>query len=210
MVPVQADSEATLRLLERIQRGERAAFDELFAQHRSWLRRLVALRMAAPLQARLDPSDVVQETQLEVFRRLLDFLERRPMPLRLWLRKTLLERLRMFERQHLEAARRAVNRERCMPESSSTPLAHQLAGLDSTPSQQMIREERSRSVRFALGQLAEDDREILFLRTYEGLAYEEISYLLEIDPAAARKRHGRALLRLHKLLTENGVTESQL
>jgi DNA-directed RNA polymerase specialized sigma24 family protein len=48
------------------------------------------------------------------------------------------------------------------------------------------------------------------MRNYEGLSYEEAAYILEITPAAARKRHGRALLRLHALLTASGLTESQL
>src|SRR3712207_8250455 len=41
------------------------------------------------------------------------------------------------------------------------------------------------------------DREVLLMRSYEGLSYQEIGCLLDIDVAAARKRHGRALLRLH-------------
>jgi DNA-directed RNA polymerase specialized sigma24 family protein len=48
------------------------------------------------------------------------------------------------------------------------------------------------------------------MRTYERLSYEEIAGLLEIEPAAARKRHGRALVRLHRVLSAAGVTESQL
>jgi RNA polymerase sigma-70 factor (ECF subfamily) len=210
MVDVKPDSDTTRRLLERIESGERAAFDELFVRHRPWLRRLVELRLDGQLRGRLDPSDVVQETHLEAFRRLFDFLQRRPMPLRLWLRKTLLERLRMLERRHREAERRSVERERRLPDSSDAPLTQRLAGTDSTPSQQLMRAEQAMCVRQALIQLPDLDQEILFLRTFEGLSYEEVSYILEIDPATARKRHGRALLRLHKILTERGLTESQL
>jgi RNA polymerase sigma-70 factor, ECF subfamily len=209
MVEVKPDSEETRRLLERIQAGEREAVEELFARHRPWLRHLVELRLDAPLRGRLDPSDVVQEAHLEAFRRLPDFLERRPMPFRLWLRKTLKERLRMIERQHLEASRRAVGRELPLPDSSA-PLARPLAGPDSTPSQQLAQGELAQGVRGAVARLPELDREIVFLRTFEGLSYAEVGYLLEIDPATARKRHGRALFRLHKLLTEIGLTESQL
>jgi hypothetical protein len=39
------------------------------------------------LRPRVDPSDVVQEAQLDAFRRLADYLQRRPVPFRLWLRK---------------------------------------------------------------------------------------------------------------------------
>lgn len=209
MLEVKPDSEETCRLLGRIQAGQREAFEELLARHRPWLRHLVELRLDARLRARLDPSDVVQEAHLEASRRLPDFLERRPMPFRLWLRKTLKERLRMVERQHLEASRRAVGRELPLPDSSA-PLAQQLAGPDPTPSQQLARDELARRVREAVARLPDPDREILFMRTFEGLSYAEAGYVLEIEPAAARKRHGRALLHLHKLLTESGLTESQL
>ena len=88
-------------------------------------------------------------------------------------------------------------------------LAQQLLAPGSTPSQRLAREELAQRVRRALDQMAEADREILLMRTFEGLSFEEIAYLLAIDPAAARKRHGRAILRLHKFLAEGGLTESQ-
>jgi RNA polymerase sigma-70 factor (ECF subfamily) len=210
MVEVKPDSEETRRLLERVEAGERAAFDGLLDRHRPFLRRLVELRLDARLRARLDPSDVVQETQLEAFRRLPDFLQRRPMPFRLWLRKTVQERLRMAERQHLEASRRAVGRELPLPDASSLLLAQQLVGAGATPSQHVARGELARRVREAVAALQDLDREVLLMRTFEGLSYAEVAYILEIDAAAARKRHGRALLRLHKLLTEGGLTESQV
>jgi DNA-directed RNA polymerase specialized sigma24 family protein len=47
------------------------------------------------------------------------------------------------------------------------------------------------------------------MRDFEGLSYQEVACLLDIDPAAARKRYGRALLRLRKLLLESGLLEDQ-
>jgi DNA-directed RNA polymerase specialized sigma24 family protein len=43
------------------------------------------------------------------------------------------------------------------------------------------------------------------MRTVEERSYQEIACILEIDPAAARKRKGRAVLRLHALLAEDGL-----
>jgi RNA polymerase sigma-70 factor (ECF subfamily) len=209
MVEVRPDSGETLYLLDRIRSGERAAFDSLFGRHQLWLRRLVQLRMDTRLKARLDPSDVVQETQLEAFRRLNTFLQQPPMPFRLWLRKTLEERLLMAERRHLGAARRTVDREAFVSDSSSEQSGRQLAGTDPTPSQQFVRDELTLRVREAMGLLPEQDREILLMRTYEQLSYTEVAYILEIDAATARKRHGRALLRLHRVLVDRGLTDSQ-
>jgi DNA-directed RNA polymerase specialized sigma24 family protein len=41
------------------------------------------------------------------------------------------------------------------------------------------------------------------------LPYQEIGCILDLDPAAARKRYGRALLRLRKLLRDAGLLEDQ-
>ena len=65
-------------------------------------------------------------------------------------------------------------------------------------------------MRAAVARLAEDDREIILMRTFEGMAFEEVARLLGVESAAARKRHGRALLRLHQILADDGLTESQL
>jgi RNA polymerase sigma-70 factor (ECF subfamily) len=207
MAELTPDSERTCRLLEQVRQGDRQAFEQLLARHRPQLRQFIAQRLDPQLRARVDPSDVVQETQLEVHRRLEDYLERRPMPFRLWLRKTAYERLLMLRRQHIESRRRAVGREVPLPERSSVLLAQQLLASGSSPSQQLDRRELARRVRQALAQLSEIDREILLLRNFDGLSYQEVGYLLEIDSATARKRHGRALLRLHKLLSEGGLEE---
>src|ERR1700686_1763583 len=104
MEPLQPNSDNTEHLLCQAQAGNGQAFEELFARHRAYLHQVVALRLDARLRPRIDPSDVVQEAQLEAFRRLDDYLQRRPMPFRLWLRKTTYERLLMLERFHRRAA----------------------------------------------------------------------------------------------------------
>jgi DNA-directed RNA polymerase specialized sigma24 family protein len=55
--------------------------------------------------------------------------------------------------------------------------------------------------------LADADREILLMRHAEDLSYDEIACLLEIEQAAARKRYGRALIRLQKTLADHGQLE---
>jgi RNA polymerase sigma-70 factor (ECF subfamily) len=210
MAEVKPDSEETCRLLAQVESGDRAAFDGLLARHRDWLRRLVEFRGNQRLQVRVDASDVVQETQLETYQRLGDYLARRPMPFRLWLRKTLQQRLQMIQRKHVEATRRSVHREVRQTDSTSVAILPGLPGVDPTPSQQFAKDERATRVNEALSKLDDGDREIILMRTYESLSYSEISYVLEIEEAAARKRHGRALVRLHKLLAEGGLTESQI
>ena len=207
---VVRDSAETQRLLEQVRAGDRQAIDRLLGRHRAYLRQVIQLRMDRKLRSRLDPSDVVQETELEAFGRMSEYLERRPMPFRLWLRKTAHERLLKLREQHVEAARRSVDREMPLPDRSSLLLAQQLLATGPTPSQHLAKRELVGRVRQALAQLAEADREILLMRYLEKLSNQEVGCILELDPQTVSKRHGRALLRLQKVLLESGFRESEL
>jgi RNA polymerase sigma-70 factor (ECF subfamily) len=201
------DSEKTRSLMEQIARGDPQALAELLDRYRPLLQSFVAARLDPKLAARVDPSDVVQETQLALVQRLPDYLERQPMPFHLWVRKTAQERLVDLHRHHRGRQKRSVDRERHLPERSSLLLALPLLRHVPSPSQQLMARERNERIARAVNQLPEIDREILLLRHAEELPFEDISLLLEIEPAAARKRFGRALLRLQKLLTEQGLLE---
>lgn len=205
---VMKDSTETERLLRLVRDGETEAFNRLFTRHRKYLKEAIELRMEQNLRRRLDPSDVVQETQLEAFRRIDDYLQRQPMPFRLWLRKTAYERLGKLREQHVGAARRSVLHEVPLPDHSSVRLADQLVGRGSSPSQKVSRKEIAAKVRQALSRLREPDREILTMRYVEQLSNQEVAYLLELDPATVSKRHGRAVLRLQKILADLGFEGS--
>ena len=201
--------EETDRLLRQAAAGDERAFADLFGLFRPYLRQIIALRLDTRLRPRIDPSDVMQETQLEVFRRLGEFLRRRPMPCRVGWRKTALERLLKLREKHVEARQRTVRREVQVPEDSSLLLAYRLLAAGSTPSQQLSRQEMARRVNQALAQLPDADREVLLMRQFDGLSYEEVAYTLDITPAAARSACGRALLRLQELLTRGGLLEGE-
>ncbi len=201
-------SPETELLLQRLREGDQAAFEQLFAEHRPYLHRVIELRLDDRLRGRLDTSDLVQETQMEAFRRLEDYLRRRPMPFRLWLRKTAQERLITAQRQHLGAALRTVDREVPLPDQSSLLLARQFQAAGSTPSQRLEKAELASRMRAVLAELGEADREILVLRNLEELSNQEAAEVLQIEPAAASQRYGRAVLRLRRLLIARGLVES--
>ena len=209
MEPAKPNSDDTEQLLQEAQAGDGRAFEELFARHRPYLHQVVALRLDPRIRPRLDASDVVQEAQLDAFRRFRDFLERRPMPFRLWLRKTACERLLMLQRYHRLAARRSVDREVVIPDESAFLLVQKLFRGGSTPSKRLEHSETARRVREAMARLSEPDREILLMRNLEELSNQEAAEVLQIEPVAASQRYGRALLRLRKLLVANGLLESQ-
>lgn len=206
MPEVEPDSSETCCLLERARTGERPALDELLTQHRPDLLAFVEVHLDPRLRARVDPSDVVQEAYLEVMGRMDDFLARRPMPFHVWVRKTAYERLLNLRRDH-RRARRSVQREVAWPDRSSLLLARPLLAGGPSPSQEAAARELAERVSRAVGRLSETDREVLLMRHAQELPYAEIACLLEIEPAAARQRYGRALIRLQRVLTEEGLLE---
>jgi RNA polymerase sigma-70 factor (ECF subfamily) len=196
------DSAETQRLLEEARAGAPGAVNRLLGRHRAYIGRFVELRLDPQLRARVDPSDVVQEAQMEAVRRLDGYLEGAPLPFRLWLRQIAQDRLLMLRRHHRGARRRAVTREAAWPDESSLAFARQLLASGTSPSARLAASELAQRVQRAVARLPEADREIVLLRNIEGLSNQEVAQLLAIQPATASQRYGRALLRLRKLLDE--------
>lgn len=206
---MQLNSSTTQQLIDRCAGGEAQAFDELFERHRPFLLQVAALRMSAKLRARVDPSDIVQDAQLEAVRRADEFFRTQDVSFRLWLRRITYERVLTAWRRHGEAARRSVTREVALPDESSVALGNSLISLGNSPSAQVEDDNLGLRVRNAIAGLSDADREIVLLHNFEGLNSTESAALLNITPAAARKRYGRALLRLRALLIDEGLPESQ-
>ena len=205
VIDMASDPSETDQLSQAVDSGDRRQVDRMLDEHREFLRQVVALRMDRQITARVDPSDVVQEAQLEAVRRLDDYLKNPAMPLRLWLRRIVCDRLIMEQRRHIDAQRRSVKREIALPEGSSADIGHQLLADIASPSGALSRKEIARQVRQAMAELPENDREILLLQNFEGLTSPESAQVLGIEPAAARKRYGRALLRLRQRLVTMGL-----
>jgi RNA polymerase sigma-70 factor (ECF subfamily) len=208
MADVKPDSTETRALLEQVAQGDRQILGRLLQHYRPRLHAFIASRLDPRVRTRVDPSDVVQDVQLEVARRIDDYLERRPMPFHLWVRRTAYEKLLKVQRHHRRRARRSVNREVPLPDSSSLLLAKPLLAGGLSPSQQVAAKELADRVGHAVAELAETDREVLLMRHMEGLNYAEMACLLGIEADAVRKRYGRALLRLRKVLKNHGLLES--
>jgi RNA polymerase sigma-70 factor (ECF subfamily) len=204
---VKPDSAQTCKLLEQVRQGNRQALDRLLARHQRDLEVFSRVHLDTGLRARLDPSDLVQEVQLETVERIHGFLERRPMPFHLWIRKTAYQRLHHLRKQHRTAARRSVDREVPLPDRSSLLLVRPLIAGGPSPSQQAENRELAERISQAVGELAEADRELLLMRHVEDMPYEEIALLLDLEPATARKRYGRALIRLQKVLVKHDILE---
>jgi RNA polymerase sigma-70 factor (ECF subfamily) len=200
------NSADTLRLLERARAGEQAALNEIFTRHRERLRRMVDMRLDRRLQARVDPSDVIQDAYVDVVTRLEEYLREPRIPLFLWLRLIVGERLLKIHRHHLGTQMRDAGLEMslyrgALPAASSSALAAQLLGKHTSPTQAAVRAERALRLQEALNTLDPTDREVLSLRHFEELSVAETAQVLGITEATAGKRYIRALKRLKNVLT---------
>lgn len=200
------NSAESVDLLERARAGDREALNALLTRYHGRLLRMVEVRLDARLHARLDASDVVQEAYVEVAGRLDEYLRDPKVPLFLWLRLVVGDRLMKVHRHHLGAQVRDASREvslyrGALPAASSAALAAQLLGKHTSPIEAAVRAERVLRVQEALNTLEPIDREVLSLRHFEELTAAETAQVLGIEEAAAAKRYFRALKRLRGILT---------
>lgn len=202
---IAANLSETDQLLADARAGDASARGRLLQHYRRRLRGMIAVRMDARLAARVDPSDLVQETLAEAHRRLDGYLKDQPLPFYPWLRQLAMDRLIDLHRRHVRAGKRAVGREDGgglpLSDRSFGQLVNRLAVSSSGPSAQMRRSESRRQLRDALDRLSDSDREVLVLRHLEQLEPKEIAAVLGITERAESMRHLRALDRLRKLLS---------
>jgi RNA polymerase sigma-70 factor (ECF subfamily) len=204
---MENNSADTVLLIERARAGNQDALNEIFTRHRERLRRMVEMRLDTRLQARLDASDAIQDAYVEAVGRLDEYLRDPRLPLFLWLRLVVGERLMKLHRHHLGAQMRDAGREvslyrGALPAASSAALAAQLLGKQTSPTQAVLRAERMLRLQEALNALDPIDREVLSLRHFEELNRKETAHVLGIEEGAAAKRYLRALKRLKDTLAD--------
>jgi RNA polymerase sigma-70 factor (ECF subfamily) len=194
-------------LRRRAEAGDEAALAALFAGCRDRLRRMVQLRLDRRLIGRVDASDVLQETYLEVRTRFPDYVRDQAdsLPFFLWLRLVTGQKLVDLYRRHLGTRMRDVGLEVSlhrgrMPHASSASLAAQLLGKLTSASRAAIRAEQRLIVQEALERMDPIDREILVLRHFEHLTNGEVALSLGLGKTAASQRYVRALTRLREIL----------
>jgi len=192
-------------LLQRAAAGDQQALQDLFARHRDRLKRMVRLRLSRRLQGRVDDSDVLQESFLEISKKLPEYVRQPGLPFFLWLRHVTGLKLAEMHRRHLGTQLRDADREVSLhrgglPEADSVSLAAQLLGKLTTPSQAAIKAEQRIYVQEALNTMDPIDREVLALKHFEQLSTSEIAEVLGLSKAGAGSRYLRAIKRLRETL----------
>lgn len=176
-----------------------------FVQNRRRLRAMVELRLDRRLRGRVDPSDILQETFLEVARRGSEYVAKPTLPPFLWLRFLTVQQIIKYHRRQLGTQRRDAGREisfdHCWsPQVTTMVLAAQLLGRLTSPVDAAMRAERQAMLHDSLEQVGEADREIIALRHFEELTNQEVAALLGLHKDAASKRYLRAMKRLKSIL----------
>ena len=159
----------------------------------------------ARLQGRVDASDVLQDGFIDLAKRVERYLSDPKLPVFLWLRLVVSDRLATCHRHHLGTALRDVGREVSlyrdpMPQASSAALAAMLLGRLTSPSNAAIRAEQILQVQEAINSLEPLDREVVALRHFEQLTRAETAAVLGITEEAGAKRYIRALKKLKSIL----------
>lgn len=187
--------------------GDGVALAELFDRERPRLKRMIRLRLDGKLSRRVDPDDVLQEAYVDVLCR-FDAYRRQyagSLPLRLWFRLILGQRLVELHRRHLGTQARDAGLEVSLhrggwPHATSASLAAQLQGKLTSASRAAIRAEQRLIVQESLNRMDPLDREVLVLRHFEHLTNDEVALMLGLKRTAASQRYVRALQRLGTIL----------
>ena len=183
-----------------------SGFGQLLEGYREWLRILARLQIDGPLQAKLDPSDVVQETLLEAYRDQGQFRGTSRRETAGWLRAILAHVLAREVRRYRKTRKRDLSLEVAIEDRlvrSSATLGAGLQDDQTSPSVRLDREERSLALAAVLADLPTDYREVIILRGLQNLPYETVAERLERSEGAVRMLWLRALSRLRtELKTE--------
>ena len=167
---------------------------------RSYLLLLARIKLDRKVRAKLDASDVVQQTLLEAHQAMESFRGDDTAAQAAWLRQILARNLANAVRD-LTRAKRDVRKERALQadlDASASQLEGLLAADQSSPSQKMERHERALRLAEALAQLPESQRDAVVLRHFQGLPLAEIAEQLECTTAAVTGLLQRGLKNLRK------------
>ena len=169
-------------LVQRVKRGEKAAFDALVLRYQSRIVNLVSRFVRNPT----DALDVTQEAFLKAYRALPSF--RGESAFYTWMYRIAVN----TAKNHLAAqVRRPQEMDSPDPDLEQFELENAAVVLD-TPEHLLLTEEIQNTVIAAIDALPEDLRMAITLRELDGLSYEEIAVAMECPVGTVRSRIFRA------------------
>jgi RNA polymerase sigma-70 factor (ECF subfamily) len=180
----RSEAESSLALVRRAHDGDIGAQNELCARYMPRLQRWAHGRLPAWARGALDTQDLVQDTFIQVLRRIGEFEPHHEGAFLGYLRQALLNRVR-------DEIRRAHRRGPADPLDTARPAS------DPSPLEEAIGTQALERYEAALARLKPNDREALILRIEMRYPYAEIATALaKPSAAAAQMAVSRALVRL--------------
>ena len=177
------EREIDQQLVERVQRGDKAAFDLLVVKYQRKIFRLLSrlIRDSAEIE------DVAQEAFVKAYRALPNF--RGDSAFYTWLYRIAINTAKNYL---VSQGRRAPTSTQADIEDAETfDDGDQLRDLN-TPDSMLVTKQVGEAVNRAIDQLPEDLRTAIVLRELEGLSYEEIAESMQCPIGTVRSRIFRA------------------
>ena len=192
--PCELRPRAEAEFIERLKRGEAAAFEELVAARSGEIYGLLFRMTENSDEAR----DLTQETFLRAFQSIGRF--RGEPDLRTWIYRIAINqarnRWRWWRRRRRDST---VSLEAVQGEAGQSVMAT-LAEASANPEQQTLAHERESALRSALHRVGRAYRETVILRDIEGFSYEEIATTLGINVGTVKSRLARGRNELRRRL----------
>jgi len=192
---VEVRSPAEDQFLERLRRGEAAAFERLVSEYTGDVYALLYRLTADPEEAR----DLTQETFLRTFQSISRF--RGDSNLKTWLYRIAVNQARNRWRWWRRRKRDVTVSLDATDDSHEQPLSARLRNDEAVdPEQETLAKEREGQLREALLGLRQSYREAVILRDVEGFSYEEVADTLQISIGTVKSRISRGRLELRRKL----------
>jgi RNA polymerase sigma-70 factor (ECF subfamily) len=185
--------------------GNAEALGQLLESYRRYLKLLAKLQIDERFQAKVDPSDLVQETFVNAHRDFGTFRGTTEKELMGWLRQILAGNFADHVRRRYGRQRRDVRPERSLHrelDRSSHALDRGLVLTQTTPSQIAARRERVVVLADALEGLPDDYREVLILRHFKGLKFPELAGRMGRTTKSVEHLWARAVAELRRQIGE--------
>jgi RNA polymerase sigma-70 factor (ECF subfamily) len=198
-------------LLSAARQGRRECLGTLLELYRNYLYLVARTQLDLHVQAQINPSDLVQEAFLEASRDFGQFRGHTEGELLAWLRRILVHNLAHLVEKVTQAQKRSVRREVSLEEhlktldQSAAKVEAALLCQGSSPSAQAQRREQAALLADQLAQLPTTYREVIVLRSLEGLAFEEVARRMGRSSGAVRALWLRALDQLRRLLKKEDL-----
>lgn len=187
---------SSLRLLEKLDRGDSHAFSLLYERYRRRLTVLIHYKIGPEIRGLVEVEDVIQEVFLTAFRDVATFEYRGPGSFMSWLSRIADHVIADIGRHHNRLKRRASH---TVPfRSESNPQGPEPADTI-TPSRIFARQEAVQQLLDSLEMLPDGYRNVILLAKVEGLTTREISHRLGKSRQAVSLLLHRAIRRYREL-----------